>query len=326
MSLPAQAIGVQDMGGRPLATRLIDFRRSRQLLLLLDNFEQVLDAAPPRRVVGHEPSSNCSSTDPYSTFRPRTISRSPRWAPPGHAQPSVDEVEAAAAASYSSPARGQRTDFELTDTNAAAVTAICRRLDGLPLAIELAAARIAHLPLAALLTRLEERLPLSPAVPATIPSGCEPCAMRSPGATGCSPRGSVHFFGAWPFSSAASLGGCGSNRRCYVHPGRACAGRCRGSRRQKSDPRNRWSADPRYGMLETIREYGLEQLAAVDEEAMVRDRHAAWCLALAEQAEPTLFLRSDHGLWLNRLRLEHDNMRAVLAWLEEAGRRRQACV
>ena len=77
-------------------------------------------------------------------------------------------------------------------------------------------------------------------------------------------------------------------------------------------------ADPRYGMLETIREYGLEQLAAVDEEAM-RDRHAAWCLALAEQAEPTLFLRSDHGLWLNRLRLEHDNMRAVLAWLEEAG-------
>ena len=170
----AQALGLQDMGSRPLAERLIDFLRPRQMLLVLDNFEQVLDAAPHLA----EWLAACPRLKLLVTSRSvlhlsgeHDFPVTPLALPPSDAQPSVDEVAAAAAVRlFLARAQATRPDFALTDTNAAAVAAVCRRLDGLPLAIELAAARIAHLPLAALLLRLEQRLPLLTGGPRDVPA------------------------------------------------------------------------------------------------------------------------------------------------------------
>ncbi len=318
----AQALGLQDLGSRPLAERLIDFLRPRQKLLVLDNFEQVLDAALD--LAGWL--ATCPGLKLFVTSRSVLhvsaecdFPVAPLALPPSHAQPSVSEVEAAAAVQlFLARAGAVRPGFALTDTNAAAVAGICRRLDGLPLGLELAAARLAHLPLSALLRRLEQRLPLLTGGPRDSPERLRTMRdaiawshdLLAPDEQALFRRIAV-FVGGFSLEAAARVAGADDSDKGNVLDGVAAL--VDQSLLQVIEGSD---GEPRYQMLETIREYGLERLAFSGEEAITRERHAAWCLSLAERAEPTLFLRSAHGPWLNELTAEQANLRAALAWLE----------
>jgi predicted ATPase len=170
----AQALGLRDMGSRPLTERLVGFLRPRHQLLVLDNFEQLLDAASLL--------SNLLSTCPHLTILVTSraklrlsveynFSVSPLALPSSTGQPRLEDVVFAPAVRlFVLRAQAANPSFSLTDANATTVAAICARLDGLPLAIELAAARIDHLPLPAMLARMEPSLPLLTGGPRDLPA------------------------------------------------------------------------------------------------------------------------------------------------------------
>src|SRR5215217_960425 len=169
----AHALGLRESGEQAMAEQLIGFLRPRALLLVLDNFEHVLDAAPQLSGV----LTNCprlkilvTSRSVLSLSGEHDLLVPPLRLPPS-ATPHLSVVASAEATQlFLERARAVRPDFTLTDANAAVVAAICWRLDGLPLAIELASARLAHLPLAALQHRLEQRLPLLTGGPRDLPA------------------------------------------------------------------------------------------------------------------------------------------------------------
>ncbi len=328
----AQSLGVQDVGDRPVTERLIDVLHARPTLVVLDNFEQVLDAGP----LVAKLLAACPSVKILVTSRAvlrlsgeHDVPVPPMALPPMAAGLSADEASASEAVQlFLARARAARPDFALTDTNAAAVAAVCRRLDGLPLALELAAARIAHLPLTALLSRLELRLPLLTGGPRDLPSRLQTMRdaiawsydLLAPEQQTLFRRLAVFVGGFTPEAAADVYGPLAPSDRGpatgvdAVFDGIAAL--IDQSLVQAIDGPD---GEPRYRMLETIREYGLERLGATGEEAATQERLAAWGVALAERAEPALFLRSDHGRWANRLTTEHDNLRAALAWAEETG-------
>ena len=217
-------------------------------------------------------------------------------------------------------ARGPRSaDFELTDANAAAVARICRALDGLPLALELAAARVRSLGPEGTADRLGERLSLLSRGARDLPE-----RQRSLRATldwsVQLPRRRAHatllaVLGA--FSGGASLGALelvAGRRRGRRPRSRSCSTRARRAARRTSET-------PRFGMLETVREYAAELLAASGEEREIRDRHLDWLLALVE-GEGLYWQRLMDAAWLDRVELEHDNIRAAFAYARGGGRRR----
>ena len=215
-------------------------------------------------------------------------------------------------------ARPVRPGFAVTAQNASAIAEICRRLDGLPLAIELAASRIKLLPPDALLARLQDRLDVLRSAPRpTGPIGSGRCAGRSTGAMGCSTRTSR------PCSDACSIfrgGATIASADAVVRAAGPAADVLDGLAvlvdqslvRQLEE-----SGEPRFGMLETIREFGREQLEATGELTATADAHASYFAALVAEAEP--FLTSDTG-WLDRLETEHDDLRSAFGWLADHGR------
>ena len=224
-------------------------------------------------------------------------------------------------------ARAASPGFALTAANEAAVAAICARLDGLPLAIELAAARVPVLPPAALLARLERALPLLTGGPATGRTACGRCATPSPGATTCSTpaeqalfRRLAVFAGGFDLAAAEAVAGVGDpstphgRRRLDALDGIASLVE-KSIVQQVGGPE---AEEPRYRMLETVREFGLERLAASGEESAVRAAHAAYVLAVVEAAIARLF-SPEFDRVAARLDAELDNVRAALAWLDEAG-------
>jgi predicted ATPase len=248
-------------------------------------------------------------------------------APPlGLAEPgehaSVDAVAAAEAVQLF-VARGQavKADFALTAANAAAVAAICRRLDGLPLAIELAAARVKVLPPKALLARLDRRLPLLTGGGRDLPARQQ--TMRDTIAWShdlLTPEEQILFrrlavfVGGFTLAAAEAVASDAGHPPLDPFEGIA-------SLVDKSVLRQEPGADdePRFVMLETVREYALERLAASGEEAVVRARHAAWCLAMAEAAGRELHFGHAETAWLAALDAELDNVRAAMAWFDHTG-------
>ena len=194
-------------------------------------------------------------------------------------------------------------------------SSICRRLDGLPLAIELAAARTASLSLDDLASRLDDCFACSPAARERRCRASRRCGLRSTGATTCSARRERVLFdrlsvfaGGWTLDAAEAVcagGGSRARRRRPRRAGRQVARRARGRRR--------------YRLLETLRQYGSDRLRETGEATGVRDAHLAW--ASASPRRPGGISRPRAGGWLDRLEPELDNLRAALEWATYRRRR-----
>jgi predicted ATPase/DNA-binding CsgD family transcriptional regulator len=395
----AQALGVREAGDRPLTDQLVSLLRDRELLLVLDNLEQVLTGAPriaallaacPRLTI------LATSRAPLRISGERTFDVPPLALPiraEGNNAPLLtDLARAEAVRLFVERAQAARSDFALTEANVAAVAEVCRRLDGLPLAIEMAAARVGALPPAALLARLEKRLPLLTEGPRDAPQRLR--TMRD--AVGWSydlldpegqalfrrlsvfvggftleaaegvtapPQGESLRSGGASFASgggggftasggvAFGSGGEGARRSSSSVPPESAqrTPRPEGAQRpappeaaQRLSPPQRSAtpsvldgvaalvdanllrlgepgdAEPRYLMLETVREFGLDQLAANNEEEEARNRHAAWYLDLTKRIEPEM-VGLEQRWWCERLETEHANLRSALSWLTESG-------
>jgi tetratricopeptide (TPR) repeat protein len=215
-------------------------------------------------------------------------------------------------------AQAVKPDFTLTGENAAAVAEICRRLDGLPLAIELAAARIRLLPPQALLARLDQRLPLlthgardAPARQRTLRDTIAwSHDLLAPEERALFRRLSV-FAGGWTLEAAVAIASPGGDLDVFEG---LTALVDKSLVRQSGDS----AGEPRFGLLETIREFGLEQLAAAGEMDEVRRCHAGYVLSMTEAISSDLWRATEPRL-LQRLAIEHYNARGALEWFERNG-------
>jgi predicted ATPase/class 3 adenylate cyclase/Tfp pilus assembly protein PilF len=320
----AQTLGIVETGGRPLLDHLKDALRGKHLLLVLDNFEQVVSgaslvaellAACPRLKVIVTSRIVLRLSGEHEFPVPPLALPNPKYLPALEALSQYAAVEL-----FIQRALAVKPDFAVTNENAPAIAEICVQLDGLPLAIELAAARIKPLPPRAMLARLGRRLEL-------LKGGARDLPAR---------HQTLRHAIAWSYELldatekalftrlAVCVGGCtleATEAICHATGGLdlevldSVA-----SLVDKSLLRQEEQADgePRFGMLETIREYALECLEASPEAAAIRQAHAHYYAALAEEAESHL-TGPQQARWLNRLETEHDNLRAALHWLVGQG-------
>ena len=310
----AVALGVAETPDIPISVALREALTERELLLVLDNFEQVSAAAP---LIG-EMLAACPRLTVLATSRirlrlhgERHYPLSPLALPAPDIPPRLETLgQYAAVRLFIDRASETWPDFAVTNSNAPAVAEMCVRLDGLPLAIELAAARIRLLPPEAMLSRLSERLPLlasdSPGVPArqrtlraTIAWSHELLA----------PRDQALFRQIAIFPAGATLDAIAAIA-ADVPDLLEAVGRLLDHNLLRQP---KTAGEPRFAMLETIREYGLEQLRAHGELDDTQRRHAVWIAGLAAEAYPHL-RGPEQGRWLDRLETEHDAIRAALAW------------
>jgi len=313
----AQAVGVVDPGSRPL-DRLVEQIGEKCVLLVLDNFEQVIDAAAQvNELLARAPKISVliTSRSPLRVYGEREYPVPPLGVPdPKHLPSLAGLSQFESVALFIERAMAVRPDFTVNSGNAPAVAEICARLDGLPLAIELAAARIRLLSPQAIMDRLGDRMGL-------LSSGARDLPERQQ-----TLRGAI----AWShdlldevdrrvfarisvFAGGATLDAAQMVLFDAGEPGDALD--AIGSLVDKSLIRQETQADgePRFRMLETIREFALEQLVARGEEEALRERHAACVLGFAERAGAEVF-GSDQATWLDRFEAEHDNIRAAMSW------------
>ncbi|MGH2561326.1 MAG: ATP-binding protein [Thermomicrobiales bacterium] len=337
----ARSLGIQPAGDAIVRDALVAALGDRQALLVFDNFEQVLTAAP-------------LLTD-LLTFCPhlkmlvtsRTLLRvggehalpvPPLDLPAQHTIPSLENLKQFAAVQlFAHRASAVASDFALTETTASLVADICQRLDGLPLAIELAAAQSVVLPPAALLARIQARLPLPGAGLLDAPDR----------------QRTMHDTVAWSYDLLSDeeqtlfrrvgifVGGFSLDAADFVSGGQESGARGQGEHAAPSPtPDSRfltptldllaslvdksllrqaaWEGEPRFTMLETIRAFAVEQLVARDEFDAVSDAHAGWCLDLAERSELARRLPAGERQ-LRRLEADHANLRTALDWLDRRG-------
>ncbi len=320
----AQAVGVREAGKEPPAVRLAAFLRDKRGLLVLDNVEQVVAAAP----VVSDLLRRCPRLSVLATSRVRlrVADEQERAVPPlGLTEPEAVRSVADAAASaavrlFVARAQAVREDFALTPEHAPAVAAVCRRLDGLPLAIELAAARVKVLPPPALLARLEQRLPLLTGGGRDLPARQQTMRdtiawsydLLAPAEQALFRRLAV-FVGGCTLEAAEAVASVTIERGMDLIEGIAALAD-NSLLREKTGP----DGEPRYLMLETIREFGLERLRESGEEAETRQLHAEYCLALVERWSPDPALPGEKRR-LMALAPEHDNARLALAWFADHG-------
>jgi predicted ATPase/DNA-binding XRE family transcriptional regulator len=346
LSMLAQTLGVRESRSQPLWETLRTQLQPQQVLLLLDNFEHVLAAAPlvadlvaacpsikalvTSRALLHVRGEHQFDVPPLETPDPETsLTRMPTVA---------DVRRYTAIELFVQRARAIQPTFDLTPANAMVVASVCRRLDGLPLALELAAARIRLLSPSMLLARLEHRLAVLNAGACDMPerqqtlratldwsyhllSDAEQRLFRRLGV----------FVGGWTLEAAEAVASELSieneelkkdhdsdtftmfNSHFSIFEGL-------GSLLDKSliQRHGNEADETRFTMLETTREYALEWLLSSDEAHALCRRHAAYYLALAEQAAPEL-TGSHQATWLKRLGREYDNLRAALSWVRQQG-------
>jgi predicted ATPase len=310
--------------GQTLDESLLAFFGPRQLLVLVDNVEQLVAAAPlVEQVLERAPGLKvlATSREPLRIRGERVVAVAPLALPGASAlSDPVTLAAVPAVAFFVACARETRPDFELTEANAAAVAEICRRLDGLPLALQLAAARLTVLSPAALLARLERRLLLLTHGPRDLPERQQ--TLRAAIAWSYDLLGAAEqrlfrqlavFVGGFTLEAAEALTEGGPDD---VDPLEAISALV-GQSVVFVQPLD--ETTPRYRMLETIREFGLERLEASGEAGQTRRRHAEFFRDLAERAEPMLLGTAGQRIWAAQLERAHDNMRAALAWSVSAG-------
>jgi predicted ATPase/DNA-binding SARP family transcriptional activator len=355
----AQVLGVRETGGQPLIESLKGHLRDRQLLLVLDNFEHLLPAAPlvaelravapglkvlvtsraPLRLQGEKEYPVPPLPVPAEGVRGWGLGAGAervRLTGPNPQPPTPNPLaDCPSVQLFFQRAHDVRPDFALTPTNAPAVAEICCRLDGLPLAIELAAARSGVLTPQQMLPRLEQRFELL----VSRSRGTDPrhrslwaaldwsYQLLAPELQRLFARLSI-FRGGWTLEAAEAVCNSGfgpATPKTDVPPPLSAI------QNPKSKIQNatalqyleqlqesslvqtaETAGEMRFHLLETLREYGAEQLAPEERSALAR-RHARFFLALAETAEREL-TQADQGFWLDRLEREQDNIRMVLAW------------
>lgn len=317
----AHSIGLSESGSQPVLELLKTSQRDKQRLLLLDNFEQVieastllvalLEACPDLKLLVTSREVLRLRGEHQFTVPPLTLP-DPR---PLIGDQSFAHVPAVQL--FLQRAQAIRSDFQLTPHNAAIIAEICLRLDGLPLAIELAAARVKVLSVQALLRRLQHRFQLLTAGARDLPerhqtlrntiqwsydllSEEEQCLFR---------RLSV-FVGGCTLEAVEAVCATPGERTAHVMDGVASL-LDKSLLHQTGQERE---VGPRFVLLETIREFGSECRAEAGETEATQEAHAAYYLALAEEAEPHL-KGPEQIRWFARLEQEHENLRTALSWL-----------
>jgi predicted ATPase len=323
----AQVLGVQERGLRPLAEVLQDALRDQRVLLLLDNFEHVLEAAPlAATLLAAAPRLKVlvTSREVLHLRGEKEVMVPPLELPDVQQDASAERLlQSAAMQLFVARARDVRPDFAVTNANARALAEICARLDGLPLAIELAGRRIKLLSPEALLARLSSRLDLLTSGACDLPLRQQTLRKTidwSYGLLGAAEqtlfrRLSV-FVGGWALEAAEAVSkDRGVELQSPGTPPPAPVFDLLAALVDKSLVR-RLEADDgtvRFTMLETIREYALERLGSSGEGEAVQRRHAEYFLDLVEMAKPEL-TGSRQRVWLDRLERDFDNMRAMVEW------------
>jgi predicted ATPase/DNA-binding XRE family transcriptional regulator len=318
----AQTVGVRDVVGRPLLDVLLDALRDRQLLLVLDNFEQILPAA----AVVDALLQACPRLTVLVTSRAALQLRGeheypvPPLALPDSEQPITPDTlsKYGAVALFVERATAITPDFVLTNANAPTVAEICARLDGLPLAIELATARIRLLPPEAMLPRLGHGLDLLAGGRRDLPARQQ--ALRNTISWSYDLLSEAEqrlfrclgvFVGGFTLDAAESVCKVEGDLGIDVLDGLESLV-SKSLVKQQADA----AGDPRFTMLETIREYALEQLQASGERELLQRRHAAVYVGLAEEARPH-FAAFDQVRWLDRVERDRDNLHTALRWAIE---------
>jgi predicted ATPase/class 3 adenylate cyclase len=316
----AQALGVGEVGEKPLIETLKDHLRGKRLLLMLDNFEQVIEATPlleELMTAAHGLKVLVTSRTALRLYGERQFAVGPLSVP----DTTKHYPDVAALSQYEAVrlfverAQDSKPDFSVTNENALAVAEICARLDGLPLAVELAAARIRLLTPQAMLSRLSNRMKLLTGGARNLPE-----RQRTL-------RGAIE----WSYSLLEE-----EEQTLFQRLGVFAGGRTleaietvcdaegdlemdvldgveslvdKSLLRQEEGP----EGEPRFVMLETIHEFAREKLKESGEAEEIKRAHAEFFLALTEEAEPEL-TGPDQASWFRRLEAEHDNVRVALSW------------
>ncbi len=321
----AHNLGIQEEGTQPLLERAIALLRGKPFLLVLDNFEQVIAAAPfvEDVLVACPHLSVLVTSREVLRLQGEQVFPVPPLALPdlAHLPTDGDFARYAAVALFVQRAGAVLPTFQLTAANARAIAELCVRLDGLPLAIELAVARIKLLPPQALLARLIQRFQL-------LTSGAQDMPARQQ-----TLRNTVQwsynllnieeqrlfrrlsvFVGGCTLEAVETICAALSDGDATIQVLDTVASLIDKSLLQQTEQEGE---EPRLSMLETVREYGLECLSVSGEAVVTRRAHAHYYLSLAEKAEPHL-IAAEQLEWLDRLEREQDNLRATLSWLMES--------
>ena len=343
ISTIAHPLGVKETGGKPILEVLKEFLSDKKILLVIDNFEQIVDSAS-------QISDLLSATNHLKiliTSRillhligEREFVVPPLSMPSQVATLSADDLEKYEAIKlFIERARAAKSSFSLTEENAQSVAEICQRLDGLPLAIELAAARVKILSPKGILAKLENRLNLLTGGAKDLPERQQTMRGAVEWSYELLDKAEKTFFrrlaifaGGFTYEAAETICGNEDIEISDYETGKAA------TVSQNSNftietfeildlltslvdkslvvSKERSDGEMRFRLLEVVREYALESLEKNSEDETMRRRHAAYYLALAEEAEPHL-QGSESEKWLNRLEEEHDNLRAALRWYLE---------
>ena len=316
----ARVLGVGESSAESIENRLAKHLRTRQLLLVADNIEQLLDAGPfLASLVAAAPRMRILATSRVRLrlSNERVYELSP-FALPDERLTTTELAETESVRFFIACASAAHPGFVLDDASADPVGAICRQLDGLPLAIELAAARIGDLSPVALQRRLERRLPLLTNGPRDLPPHQQ--TVRDTIAWSCDllPTDVQHLFrrlavfsGGFTLDAAESVAG---EPGFDTFEGITILRENGLLRRYETR-----DGDVRFTMLETIREFAAEMLEASGEAAAIRRRHADWCLTLGEGETASQRDGPEMIHWLHLIDAEHPNIRGALDWLDRTG-------